>query len=85
MSRKHPQDGPSLSKAPHKKRKPLTDKELAARQEKEKQADEARNARIQAAKQKIAANRRFGEAITANGGTIPLRGGNASEFWSKLK
>ncbi|MGY3581402.1 hypothetical protein ACVIGB_000528 [Bradyrhizobium sp. USDA 4341] len=85
MSRKHPQDGPSLSKAPHKKRKPLTDKELAAKHEKERQADEARNARVQAAKKKVAAGRRFSEAITANGGTIPLRGGNAPEFWSKLK
>ena len=28
MSRKHPQNGPSLSKAPHKKQKPLTEKEI---------------------------------------------------------
>jgi hypothetical protein len=83
MSRKHPQNGPSLSKAPHKKRRPLSDKELAAKQEKEKKADEARRARIEAAQEKIAENRRFGEAVTANRGTIPLRGGNVSEFWSK--
>jgi hypothetical protein len=85
MSRKHPQNGPSLSKAPYKKRKPLSDEELAAKQEKEKNADEARHARIEAAQRRIGENRRFGEAVTANGGMIPLRGGNASEFWSKLR
>ena len=30
MSRKHPYDGPSLSNAPYKKPKPMTDEELAA-------------------------------------------------------
>jgi hypothetical protein len=85
MSRKHPQNGPSLSKVPHEKRKPLSDEELAAKQEKEKKADEARRARIKAAQERIAENRRFGEAVTANGDTIPLRGGNVSEFWSKVR
>jgi hypothetical protein len=85
MSRKHPQNGPSLSKAPHKKRKSLSDEELALKQEKEKKANEARRARIKVAQEKITQNRRFGEAVTANGGTIPLRGGNASEFWSKVR
>ena len=29
VSRNHPQNGPTFSKAPYKKRKPLTDEELA--------------------------------------------------------
>lgn len=58
MSRKHPQDGPSQSKATYKKPKPLSDEELAAKQAREARAEEARMARIEAAQQKVAEGRR---------------------------
>lgn len=83
MSRKHPRNGPSLSKAPYKKPKPLSDEELAAKQERETKAEEARMARVEAAQQKVAEGRRFQKAVDAAGGSIPIRGGNASEFWRK--
>ena len=85
MSRKHSQNGPSLSRAPRTRPKPLSDEELVARQEKEKRSDGARRARTLAAQRKVAEGRRFAKAIDENGGAIPIRGGNASEFWSKLR
>lgn len=78
MRRKHPQNGPSLSKAPQKKQKPLDDKALAALQARQKAAEEE-------ARQKAASGRRFGAAVRENGGTIPIRGGNAEAFWSKIR
>jgi hypothetical protein len=85
MSRKHPQNGPSLGKAPYKKSKPLSDEELAAKQDKEKRSDEAMSARVEAAQRKVADGRRFNKAVKENGGTISIRGGSASQFWSKLR
>jgi hypothetical protein len=84
MSRKHPQNGPSFSKAP-KKQKPLDEKELAARRARERRAEEARAERIGEAQKKVASGKRFGAAVKANGGVIPMRGGNAEAFWSKLR
>lgn len=40
-------------------------------------------ARVEAAQQKVAEGRRFRKAVDAAGGSIPIRGGNASEFWRK--
>jgi len=40
---------------------------------------------VQAARRKVAEGCRFEKAVKANGDTIPVRGGNASEFWSKLQ
>ena len=78
MSRKHPQNGPSLSKAPYKKPKPLTDEELAAAQARIKNREEAliRDA---------AKGQNFSKAAKANGGAIPVRGGNAEAFWSGIR
>ena len=84
MSRKHPQNGPSLSKAPPKKQKLLNDKEVAERQARQKSAEEALTSRIDEAQRKVASGWRFGAAVEANGGVIPMRGGNAEEFWSKI-
>jgi hypothetical protein len=68
MSRKHPQNGPSLSKAPPKKQKLLNDKEVAERQARQKSAEEALTSRIDEAQRKVASGRRFGAAVEANGG-----------------
>ena len=78
MSRKHPQNGPSLSAAPYKKPKPLTDEELAEAQARIKERDEA-------AVREAAKGRRFAKAVRANGGTIPVRGGGAEGFWKALR
>jgi hypothetical protein len=78
MSRKHPQNGPSFSKAPYKKAKPLTDEELAQSQALQKEREED-------AKREGAKGRRFSKAVRNNGGTIPISGGNAETFWSDLK
>jgi hypothetical protein len=85
MSRKHPQNGPSLSKAPHKKQKPLTEKEIAEHRARQKAAEETQTTRVEEAQRKVAGGRRFGAAVKANGGVIPMRGGNAGEFWSRLR
>jgi hypothetical protein len=37
------------------------------------------------AQRKVASGKRFEAAVKANGGTIQLCGGNAAEFWSKLR
>jgi hypothetical protein len=84
MSRKHPQNGPSLSAATYKKKAPLTDKELAKRQAREKRAKDEAVARVGEAQQKIASGKRFASAIKANGDVIPVRGAGAKEFWAKL-
>ena len=78
MSRSHPQNGPSLSKATYKKPKPLSDEELAEYQSKQRkrEAEIIENSR---------SGRHFAEAVRANGGSIPLRGGNAKAFWNKIK
>ena len=78
MPRKHPQNGPSLSKAPYKKQKPLGDKELAALQARQ-------NAAEVEALLKAASGKRFGAAVKENGGAIPIRGGNAEAFWSEIR
>jgi hypothetical protein len=78
MPRKHPQNGPSFSKAPYQKPKPLTDDELAEAQARQKEREEA--AILDAAK-----GRRFSKTLSANGGTIPIRGGSTEAFWSGLK
>jgi hypothetical protein len=40
---------------------------------------------VQAARRKVAEGCRLEKGVNANGDTIPIRGGNASEFWSKLQ
>lgn len=85
MSRKHPQNGPSFSKAPHKKEKPLDERELAALQARRKSAKDALTMRIDEAQRKIAGGNRFKAAVVDNGGVIPMRGENAAEFWSKIR
>ncbi|MCA1530866.1 hypothetical protein [Bradyrhizobium yuanmingense] len=85
MSRKHPQNGPSFSKAPHKKHKPLDEKELAALQARRKSGDDALASRVDEAQRKIAGGKRFKAAVVENGGVIPIRGGNAPEFWSEIR
>jgi hypothetical protein len=72
MSRKHPQNGPSLSKAPYKKQKPLTDEELARIQACEK---DRQNRLIEKAED----GKRFSKAVKAFGG-IPVRGTGAEAF-----
>jgi hypothetical protein len=42
-------------------------------------------ARVGEAQRKVASGKRFEAAVKANGGTIQLCGGNAAEFWSKLR
>lgn len=74
-----------MSKAPPKKQKPLTDEELAARLARKKEEAEAEVARAREAQKKIASGKRFGAAIDANNGVIPIRGDNAAAFWSKLR
>ncbi len=73
MSRKHPQNGPSLSKAPAKKKKPLTDEELSQLQAKEK----AHELEFQ---EKAKQSKRFSKAVRASGGMIPVRGAGTAEF-----
>ena len=80
MSRKHPQNGPSLSKAPHKKQRPLAEKEIAKRRAHQKVAEEALTTRVDEAQRKVASGRRFGAAVKANGDVIPMRGGNALHY-----
>jgi len=75
MSRKHPQNGPSFGKASHKKQKAMTDAELAEYLEKKKIADAELI-------EKARRGRRFSAAVRATGGTIPLRGPGAKEFWA---
>jgi hypothetical protein len=78
MTRKRPQNGPSLSKAPYKKPKPLTDEELAQVQ--------ARQAEREAELRKKADDgRRFSKAVRARGGSIPVRGSGAAEFFAELR
>ena len=79
MSRKHPQNGPSFGKAGHAKKKPLTEKELATRRARERQSEEVTAARVDQARRKVAAGKRFAAAVKANDGIIPLRGGNATD------
>jgi hypothetical protein len=85
MSRKHPQNGPSFSKAPHKKEKPLNEKELAALQARRKSREDALASRVDEVQRNIAGGKRFKAAVVENGGVIPLRGGNAPEFWSRVR
>ena len=80
MSRKHPENGPSLSKASNGNKKPPTEKELADRRAREKRSERATMARVDEAQRKVASGKRFGAAVKANGGTIPLRGGNTTSF-----
>jgi hypothetical protein len=75
---KRPQNGPSFSKAPYKKPKPLTDEELAKAQARQKEREEQ-------LKDKAARGQRFSKAVRENGGTIPISGGNAAEFWDALR
>jgi hypothetical protein len=75
---KRPQNGPSFSKTPYKKPKPLTDEELAKAQARLKEREEQ-------IKDKAAQGRRFGKAVRDNGGVIPISGGNAAEFWDALR
>src|SRR5688500_16894274 len=84
MSTRRPQNGPSFSKAPYKKPKPLTDEELAEAQERIKRRDEQTKRDADEAQRKIASGRRFGKAMREFGG-IPVRGRNAEAFWKKLK
>ncbi len=75
MSRKHPQNGPSFSKATYKQ-KPLTDKELAERQAKVA----AREAEVI---ERSRAGRAFSEMIKRSGGTLQVRGPGVSKFWEE--
>ncbi|MBX9645534.1 MAG: hypothetical protein K2X57_00585 [Xanthobacteraceae bacterium] len=85
MSRKHPQNGPSLSKGPHKKQKPLDDKELAALQARQKSEEAELTSRVEEAREKVEGGKRFGAVVAENGGVIPIRGGHAEEFWTKIR
>lgn len=78
MTRKHPQNGPSFSKAPHKKHKPLSDDELAAMRARQKEHEDK-------LREKAAAGKRFSKAVRAAGNTIPIRGEGAKQFWTGLK
>ena len=76
MSRKHPQNGPSFSKATYKP-EPLTDEELAQRQAKEKSREAELSARARASREFSAKVKRFG--------CVPLRGSLVDAFWSDEK
>jgi hypothetical protein len=78
VSKKHPQNGPSLNKAPYKKEKPLTDAGLAAINKRKADADaeflaKARSGRI------------FSQAMRDNGNCLPIVGPGAKKFWDKLE
>jgi hypothetical protein len=73
VSKKHPQNGPSLNKAPYKKEKPLTDAGLAAINKRKADADaeflaKARSGRI------------FSQAMRDNGNCLPIVGPGAKKF-----
>jgi hypothetical protein len=76
MSRKHPQNGPSFSKATYKT-KPLTDEERALQLAKERARKEEQDEKTQKA-------RNFSEQTKKFGGSIPMRGPNADKFWAPL-
>jgi hypothetical protein len=77
MSRKHPQNGPSLGKATYKP-KPPTDEELAQRQANEKQREAELAVRSRQA-------REFSAKVKKSGGGIPLRGPGTRAFWGTAK
>jgi hypothetical protein len=77
MSRKHPQNGPSLRKATYKP-KPLTDEESAERQAKEKEREAQLTERSRQ-------SREFSAKVKKFGGSIPMRGPSADAFWGHKK
>jgi len=80
-----PAERPVPQQGSHKQQKPLTEKEIAEHRARQKAAEETQTTRVEEAQRKVAGGRRFGAAVKANGGVIPMRGGNAGEFWSRLR